>query len=244
MDAADPRVCGGDVTGHLSSAAPWLVGVAWGVLAAAPIAVRARRHRVSARLEPLGAGHRRDRPVAARSALFRRVRAHVPTGPVGRVLAAWNARRCARRDDAVLAAELPVTLDLLGVAVEAGCTPYLAVELGLRWAPPATAARLTEVREACALGATFADALDDLGARAPRLRALADALLASDRLGAPVGAALARLADEERAELRRRAEAHARRVPVRLLFPLVFVVLPAFGLLTVIPTLLAGFARI
>jgi tight adherence protein C len=170
--------------------------------------------------------------------------AHVPTGPVSRVLAAWRARRRARRDDAALAAELPVTLDLLGVAVEAGCTPYLAVDLGLRWAPPATAARLTEVREACALGATFADALDDLGARAPRLRALADALLASDRLGAPVGAALARLAGEQRAELRRRAETHARRVPVRLLFPLVFVVLPAFGLLTVIPTLLAGFARI
>jgi len=31
---------------------------------------------------------------------------------------------------------------------------------------------------------------------------------------------------------------------VRLLFPLVFVVLPAFGLLTVIPTLLAGLSRI
>ena len=61
---------------------------------------------------------------------------------------------------------------------------------------------------------------------------------------APVGPALARLAAEQRAELRRHAETHARRVPVRLLFPLVFVVLPAFGLLTVIPTLLAGLSRI
>ena len=76
------------------------------------------------------------------------------------------------------------------------------------------------------------------------MRPLADALLASDRLGAPVGPALARLAAEQRAEVRRHAEAHARRVPVRLLLPLAFVVLPAFGLLTVIPTLLAGFSRI
>jgi tight adherence protein C len=106
------------------------------------------------------------------------------------------------------------------------------------------AERLADVRAACALGAPFADALDDLATRAPRLRPLADALLASDRLGAPVGPALARLSAEQRAELRRRAETHARRIPVRLLFPLVFVVLPAFGLLTVIPTLLAGFARI
>jgi len=159
------------------------------------------------------------------------------------VLIGVRTRRRSRRDDAELTAELPVTLDLLGVAVDAGCTPYLAVDLALRWAPPAMATRLAGVRGACALGATFADALDDLAAHAPRLRPLADALLASDRLGAPVGPALARLSAEQRAELRRGAEAHARRVPVRLLFPLVFVVLPAFGLLTVVPTLLAGFSR-
>jgi hypothetical protein len=54
---------------------------------------------------------------------------------------------------------------------------------------------------------------------------------------------LARLAVEERARLRRRAEAEARTVPVRLLFPLVFLVLPAFGLLTVVPTLVSSFGR-
>src|SRR5436190_172863 len=61
---------------------------------------------------------------------------------------------------------------------------------------------------------------------------------------APVGDALARLAGEERAALRRRAEAHARKVPVRLLFPLVFLVLPAFVLLTVVPGLAAGLSRL
>ena len=163
---------------------------------------------------------------------------------MGRDLAGARARHRARRDGSALGAELPVTLDLLGVAVGAGCTPYLAVGMAARWAPPGMAVRLSGVQDACALGATFADALDDIAARAPPLRPLADALLASDRLGAPVGPALARLAAEQRAELRRHAETHARRVPVRLLLPLVFVVLPAFGLLTVIPTLLAGFSRI
>jgi tight adherence protein C len=231
------------VNALLSTAAPWLVGLAWGAFVAAPLVVRARRHRVSARLEPLCAVPRGAGPMPGSTALLRRVLAGVPTGSVGRLLAGWRAHRRARRDDAVVDAELPVTLDLLGVAVEAGCTPYLAVDRSLRWVPPTMAARLIEVREACALGASFGEALESLGTRVPRLRPLADALLASDRLGAPVGPALSRLADEQRAELRRRAEAHARRVPVRLLFPLVFVVLPAFGLLTVIPTLLAGFAR-
>jgi pilus assembly protein TadC len=232
------------VTGLLSSAARWLVGVAWGVLASAPIVLRAHRHRVSVRLAPLRPAAEPRTPTASRYASLRRVAAYAPAGAAGRVLAAWRARRRERRDDAVLAGDLPVTLDLLAVAVEAGCTPYVAVDLARRWAPPAMAVRLGEVREACALGASFGDALDALGARAPRLRPLAGALLASDRLGAPVGPALGRLAEEQRAELRRRAESHARRVPVRLLFPLVFVVLPAFGLLTVIPTLLAGFSRL
>ena len=219
-----------------------VLGLAWGALAATPLAMRARHQRVDLRLRPLQPA--RATPVRTPPRLLGRVLAPVSSGVVGRVLAGARARHRARRDGSALGAELPVTLDLLGVAVGAGCTPYLAVDMAARWAPPGMAARLSRVQDACALGATFADALDDIAARAPPLRPLADALLASDRLGAPVGPALARLAAEQRAELRRHAETHARRVPVRLLFPLVFVVLPAFGLLTVIPTLLAGFSRI
>ena len=149
-------------------------------------------------------------------------------------------RRRARAVDAIVARELPVALDLLGVAVDAGCTPFLAVETAARWGPPAVAARCAAVGRACALGSTFERALDDAATAVPRLRSVADALLVSDRLGAPVAPALARLSSEERTALRRRAEMHARRVPVRLLFPLVFLVLPAFVLLTVVPGLAAG----
>ena len=219
-----------------------VLGLAWGAVAATPLAMRARRQCVELRLGPL----RPARAVPARMSpvLLGRVLDSLSRSAVGRVLADARGRHRARAEGAALGAELPVTLDLLGVAVGAGCTPYLAVDMAARWAPPGMAARLAGVQDACALGATFAEALDDVAARSPPLRPLADALLASDRLGAPVGPALARLAAEQRAELRRHAETHARRVPVRLLFPLVFVVLPAFGLLTVIPTLLAGLSRI
>jgi tight adherence protein C len=143
-----------------------------------------------------------------------------------------------------MAREVPVVLDLLGVAVGAGCTPYLAVEVAARWSPEVIAAPLTGVLRACALGVSFESALDDAARATPLLGPVADALLASDRLGAPVGPVLARLAEEERTALRRRAEARARRIPVRLLFPLVFLVLPAFVLLTVVPGLAAGLGRL
>jgi hypothetical protein len=77
----------------------------------------------------------------------------------------------------------------------------------------------------------------------PVLQPLAEVLLASDRLGAPAAPALRRLAAEARAEFRRAGTAWARTVPVRLLFPLVFLVLPAFVLLAVAPILLAALPR-
>lgn len=143
----------------------------------------------------------------------------------------------------MLANDLPVTIDVLSVAVAAGCTPYLAVEAATRWAPASVATRLSDVLHSSGLGIAFGDALDELGGRAPRLRPLAKALQIADHTGAPVAPALERLAAEQRSDLRRRAEERARKVPVRLLFPLVFLVLPAFGLLTVVPALLAGFGR-
>ncbi len=222
-----------------------LLGVAWGALAAVPLVARAHRMALAERLgSPTRAGLARSHlQLLARAQSFAR-RALTATGPVGRVVGAFTNRQHGRRVDAALERELPIALDLLGVAIGAGCTPYLAVEVASRWASPIVAASFAAVLGACALGASFDAALDDAARSAPRLRPLVDALLASDRLGAPVGPALARLAAEERAALRRRAETHARRVPVRLLFPLVFLVLPAFVLLTVVPGLAAGLSRL
>jgi tight adherence protein C len=219
-----------------------VLGVAWAVLLALPLVGRARRTRTGERgraLRPAPAASQPARHSVRTGVLVGRLRRSV----VGRVLGAGRARVVHRRADVAVQRELPVALDLLGVAVGAGCTPYLAVEATVAWAPPALAARFDRALDACRLGAAFTDALDGLGATTPRLAPVVDALLTSDRLGAPVGPALARLADEERATARRRAEAHARRVPVRLLFPLVFLVLPAFGLLTVVPALLSGLSR-
>ena len=231
--------------GMSSPMAPsWLLGLAWGMLLALPIVRRARRVAPAARIAALGAA---VRPGAAPS----RVRGGDPghgdanargpsdvcsepctrAGGPGSTTTPWRGR-CRS------------SLDLLGVAVGAGCTPYLAVEVAAHWSPAMVAAPLAGVLRSCALGMGFASALDAAARATPALRPLAEALLASDRLGAPVAPILARLADEERTALRRRAEAHARRIPVRLLFPLVFLVLPAFVLLTVVPGLASGLGRL
>jgi Flp pilus assembly protein TadB len=135
---------------------------------------------------------------------------------------------------------LALTADLLAVAVTAGLTPYLALELAARFAAEPIGGRLRAVMAAAGDGRPLADVLDVEAARTPPIRSLLALLAASERSGAPIGAALGRLAASTRAQSRRRAMARARTVPVRLLFPLVLLVLPAFLLLTVAPVVLAA----
>jgi tight adherence protein C len=146
------------------------------------------------------------------------------------------ARRAARRRLTALAAQLPDVVDLLVLAVGAGLTVHLALARVAARAADPLAAELRRTLEQVALGRRLADALDDLPVRAGEaMRRLVAALVASERYGAPLAAGLERLSDEVRRDRRRQAEEAARKVPVKLLFPLVTCTLPAFGLLTVAP---------
>lgn len=161
------------------------------------------------------------------------------------LLGAWILPRLiARRDDRRrlrrFEADLPETVDLLTLAVGAGCNVTLAVAAAGRRGSGPLAAELRRVAAEAAGGRRLADALDELPARAGEsVRPLAAALAGCERYGAPLGASLDRIADHVRRQRRRRAEEAARKVPVMLLFPLVVCILPAFALLTVAP-LIAG----
>ena len=207
-------------------------GVGWGVIAAAPIMGRARRRRVVTRVQD--------------SSPSRRIRTHGgwDGGPVGRVVGGLVRRRRDRAIDAQLLVDLPTVLDLLGVAIGAGATPRGALETATRWGPPTIGVHLRRVVLVAELGGAFVDALRTLAAETPPLAPVAEVLIASAQLGAPAGTALARLGAETRSTLRRAAEARARTLPVKLLFPLVFLVLPAFGLLTVVPAILSALQRL
>lgn len=217
-----------------------MIGVlacAWAALVAMPFAARARRQAAVARARAMSASPRRGRRRAMR------LPRSGPIASVARVVGTPRRLRRARERGDRLARELAVAVDLVGVGVAAGFTPYLAVETGARWTPPLVRGALEAVVRACALGQSFDDSLRELGLREPVIRPLTDTLRTSARLGSPVAPALARLASEVRADLRRRAEARARTVPVRLCFPLVACILPAFALLTVVPVVLDGLRR-
>jgi tight adherence protein C len=153
---------------------------------------------------------------------------------------AWRARRDQRRAEAEVVRLLPDVVDLLGVAVAAGCTVPLALALVAPRVGGPLGVGLGEAVRRARLGERHADAVRAVCAEAGEVaRPLVVAVQSAEHYGSPLVPALERLSAECRARRRRQAEVAARRTPVRLLFPLVLCTLPAFALLTVVP-LLAG----
>ncbi len=150
----------------------------------------------------------------------------------------WAARRRRRTAETALHAELPDVVDLFALAVGAGLNVTMALRAVGQRAGGTVGAALVEVDRAVSVGCRLADELAALPDRLGEpVRPFVDVLLACVRYGSPAGPSLDRLAAELRVDRRRRAEEAIRRVPVKLLFPLVLCTLPAFALLTVVPLL-------
>ncbi|MGH2540402.1 MAG: type II secretion system F family protein [Actinomycetota bacterium] len=161
-------------------------------------------------------------------------------GRPARLRARRVSHRAARRYRAEVDAEIPQLLDLLAAGSSAG----LAAPLALRRAADGLAGPLAdEVRtmvRAVDLGARWRDELDALEKRLDLadLRRTVAALTRTETLGSSLARATAELAASVRQARRAATTERARTAPVKMLFPLVFLVLPAFLLLTVVPVLL------
>ena len=158
---------------------------------------------------------------------------------IGR-LSVGSRSRANKRGRAAADAEIPQLLDLLAAGSSAG----LAAPLALRRAADGLTGPLAdEVRvtvRAVDLGARWRDELEALADRLdlPDLRRTVSALTRTESLGASLAQATAELAASVRQARRAATMERARTAPVKMLFPLVFLVLPAFLLLTVVPVLL------
>jgi Flp pilus assembly protein TadB len=160
-------------------------------------------------------------------------------------LALTRRRRASAVRRRAVEAAMPDAIELLVLCIHAGRSPTQSVlELARRGAPAVRAA-FSAVELQLHRGRRLADALGELprtiGAPA---RELASAIAMADREGLPLAPVLDRLATEARAERRRLGEAAARRLPVRLSFPLVLCTLPAFVLLAIAPAVLGAISTL
>ena len=162
-------------------------------------------------------------------------------GAIGAGIREARRRRQRRVTERAIRHALPDLVDLLRLATTAGLALPVAHPLVAAHVPPPVGGALAAAHDAASRGRPRADALvDALTPFGERAHALAHVLSDHLRYGVPLLPGLERSGLELRLERRRAAEHDARRVPVRLLGPLVTCVLPAFALLTVVPLIAAS----
>lgn len=144
---------------------------------------------------------------------------------------------------------LPDALDLMVLCLEAGQSLDQAmVESGreLQRSYPDLSAELALVHLELRAGTSRAEALRKLADRngEPELRKLANVLLQSDRFGTSMGPALRTHAKYLRIRRKQKAEEAARKISIKLIFPIFFLIFPCMLLATVGPAMLQLFTQV
>jgi tight adherence protein C len=150
------------------------------------------------------------------------------------------SRRRARHLRADMDAQIPQFLDLLAAASSAGLSGQLSLRRTVDALGGPLADELRLVLDAVDLGAHWREELAAAAERLqlPDLRRTVAVLSRTETLGASLADSTVELAASVRSARRAAVTERARTAPVKMLFPLVFLVLPAFLLLTVVPVLL------
>lgn len=141
---------------------------------------------------------------------------------------AWLSRKVEERVQAIRA-DLPDTLDLLAISVEAGVGLEGAMAVVTERFDSPLADEMGRTLQEMGLGLTRRDALSNLKQRSqvPELSSFVQALIQADALGMPLGRVLKVQATEMRSKRRQWARERAAKLPVKILFPLVMCIFPA-----------------
>lgn len=146
------------------------------------------------------------------------------------------ARKASSRQLAI-ANQLPDTLDQLTVCVEAGLGFDAALARTSRTGHGPLAHEIARLLRDLRVGVPRAEALERLLARTdvPELRQFVHAVLQAETYGVPVTKVLRSQAVEQREKRRFRAEERAMKLPVKVIFPLVFCILPVLFIVVIGP---------
>jgi tight adherence protein C len=135
---------------------------------------------------------------------------------------------------------LPDALDLLSITVEAGLGFDAAVARVARQAGGPLGEELHRVLQEMQIGKSRSDALRDLGDRStvPELKSFVLAMVQADVFGISISKVLHVQAHEMRVKRRQRAEEKAQKVPVKIVFPLIFNIFPSLFVVLLGPAII------
>jgi|CZKT01.1.fsa_nt_gi tight adherence protein C len=136
---------------------------------------------------------------------------------------------------------LPDALDMLTVCVEAGLGFDAALGQVARNTRGPLASEFARALQEMQIGASRSHALRAMVARTtvPELRSFVSALVQAGELGIAVATVLREQAKEMRLRRRQRAEEKAQKVPIKILFPLIFCLFPALFVVVLGPGIIS-----
>lgn len=155
----------------------------------------------------------------------------------------WLKAKTKKTKDSLLR-ELPDTVDLLGLCVNAGLDFMMALKYVVDKSHPSVLVEeLRNMMQEINVGKPRRDALRDLAKKyeMPDLSTFSRTLIQADRMGTSVSEALNILSEDMRETRFRRGEALALKAPLKMLIPLLFFIFPVVAILVAGPIFLDFF---
>ena len=160
-------------------------------------------------------------------------------GLVGFMLPDFWLRSRVRQRKAEIKRTLPDALDMLTICVDAGAGLDSAMlKISEKW-KNAIATEFGKVVAEIRIGKTRREALQSLVERTdvPEVASFVAVLLQADQFGLSIANVLHNQSEQLRIRRWQRAEEEARKVPIKLLFPLIFFIFPALLVVTIGPAI-------
>jgi tight adherence protein C len=139
--------------------------------------------------------------------------------------------------------DMPELIDLLVVTVEGGLSLNASLQLASERIKGPLGEELRIAVQEQRMGLSQLQALENLQNRCstPAVRSFVRAMIQGERLGVSVGQILRSLALEMRKRRRAAAEERAQKAPIKILFPLVFMIFPAMFVVILGPAVVSIF---
>ena len=136
--------------------------------------------------------------------------------------------------------ELPELIDLLVVTVEAGVGFVGSMRIASQHVLGPLGQELRLTLQEQSMGLSTAEALTNMVERAdtPGVRTFVRAIVQGETLGVSIGQIMRNLATEMRKRRRAAAEERAQKAPIKMLFPLIFLIFPAMFVVLLLPALI------